>query len=327
MKIVFYNVREFDELPMMEKLSRQYGMEFVYTTEALSDANIGLAEGCQGFCSTPCKMTEEWIDRLNAYGVKYFFCRSIGFDHLPLEYMKKYGMKATNSPYPPECVANYAIMLILMATRRVNETMRRAALMDYTLKGKMGRDLGDLTVGVIGTGNIGATVIRHLSGFGCRILAHSRHENEELKKYAEYTDLDTLYEQSDVITLHLASNSSTDHFINAEAIAKMKDGAILVNTARGTLIDSQALISALKAGKLGGAALDVFENEAPLIYIDNTNNVIDNDAVTILRSMPNVILTPHMSFYTETTVYNMVDKAFLSAKYYEEGKESPFQVN
>lgn len=327
MKIAFYALREYDELKFLKQYSEQYGMEYVYTTESINADNISLAEGCQGFCSPPCLMKTEWIDRLNDYGVKYFFCRSIGFDHLPIEYMKRYNMKVTNSPYPPECVANYAIMLILMATRKVNETMRRAALMDYSLKGKMGRDLGDLTVGVVGTGHIGSTVIRHLSGFGCRILTHSRHENEELKKYATYVDVDQLLSESDVITLHLASNTSTDHFINAETIAKMKDGVILVNTARGSLIDSQALISSLKTGKIGGAALDVFEDESALIYKDNTDRVIDNDAVTILRTMPNVIFTPHMSFYTETTVSNMVEKAFISALCYEQGKESPFQIN
>lgn len=326
-KVAFFALRPFDEQPILERYSKQYGIEYTYTSEYPNESNLSIAEGCQAFCCPPCTMTEEWIDRLHEYGVKYFFCRSIGFDHLPLEYMKKYGMLVSAAPYPPECVANYAIMLMLMTTRKMNQTMIRANIQDYTLNGKMGRDISGLTVGVIGTGHIGATVIRHLQGFGCRILCYNRHPNAEIAKIAEYVDLDTLYKESDVISLHMASNASTFHLIDAEAISKMKEGVIIVNTARGTLIDTNALIDALESGKVGGAGLDVYEDETPLFYIDHMRNVIDNRNFNILRSMPNVICSPHNAFYVQSTIENMIEKPLISAKCYEDGVENPFQVN
>jgi len=326
MKIAFYALRPFDELPFVEKYCKEYGYDFVWTSEYPNKDNLSMAEGCQAFSCTPCEMTEEWAETLYNYGVRYMLCRAIGFDHLPMEYMKKKGMKATTSPYPPECVANYAIMLILMTSRKMNETMLRARVQDYSLKGKMGKDLSEMTVGVLGTGNIGATVIRHLAPFGCRILTSSRRENPELKQYAQYVDMDTLLAESDIITVHMASNAQTYHTINAESIKKMKDGVILINTSRGALVDTQALIDGLKSGKISEAGIDVLEDERNLYYVDRTGDVIDNDPFNILRSLPNVILTPHTAFYTETTVRNMVEKGFIALKCYEEGKPNPYEV-
>jgi len=327
MKIAFYALRPFDELPLVEKYSAEYGIDFVWTTEYPNPGNLKLAEGCIAISCTPCEMRTEWVDTYHGLGVKYFLCRAIGFDHLPLEHLAKYGMKASNSPYPTDCVANYAIMLMMMAARKVNETMIRAAAQDFSLKGKMGRDISNLTVGVIGTGHIGSTVIRHLSGFGCRILTHSRRVNPGLEKLAEYVDMDTLYAESDIITLHTALNDATFHMINSESIAKMKDGVILVNTGRGPLVDTKALIAGLKSGKISEAAIDVFEDEAPLIYKNRMGEVIQDDDFNLLQSMPNVTVTPHVAFYTETTVQNMISKQFIAVDCYAKGLPNPYQVN
>lgn len=327
MKIAYYALRPFDELPMVKKYSEKYGYDYVWTTEYPSDSNLKLAEGCDAVSFTPCEIPTSFIDAWHECGVGHILLRSIGFDHVPMEYMKKYGMTTTAVTYPPDCVANYAVMLILMEIRNMKEIMYRSMVQDFTLKGKMGRDMTELTIGVIGTGHIGAAVIRNLSGFGCRILTHSRRERDEIKKYAEYVDMDTLFAQSDVITIHTASNQDTYHMINSDTIAKMKDGVIIVNTARGAVIDTRALIAGLKSKKVGGAALDVLEDEQNLYYVNRMGDVIDNDELNILRSFPNVICSPHTAFYTETTVRNMIEKGYIALSSYEKGETNPFEVH
>lgn len=326
MKIAFYALRDFDELPFAEKFRSQYGIDFVWTSEYPNADNLQLAQGCDTVSFTPCEITEDYVRQWHDCGVRYLSCRSIGYDHIPGAFAKSLAMHVTTSPYPTSCVANYALMLILMTTRRMQQTMIRAAAQDYTLKGKMGRDIGDLTIGVIGTGSIGRLLISHLSGFGCRVLAYDIYQNEAVKQQAEYVDLATLYAQSDVISLHLPAMPATHHMINAETIAQMRDGVIIVNTARGSLIDSAAMIAALKSGKIGGAALDVLENENGLYYYNRMGDHIDNDELAMLRSFPNVIVSPHTAFYVESTVANMVEKSFLPLVYEQKGESCPFEI-
>lgn len=326
MRIAFFALRKFDELELCEKYSKLYNIDFNWISNYPNLENLSLAKGCDAISIVPCEITHEYIDKLYSYGVKYILCRSIGFDHLPIDYIKEKGMKISTVSYPPECVANYAIMLMLMTTRKMNQILIRAAAQDYSLKGKMGKDISDCTVGVIGTGSIGSCVIRHLSGFGCKILAYNRHINKEVEKYAKYTDLDTLFTQSDIISLHVASNKDTYHLVNNETINKMKDGVIIINTARGTLIDSKALIKNLKNGKIASAGLDVIEDENGLYYHNRGGDVIDNDELTMLRSFPNVIVSPHTAFYTETTVENMIEKTFAAMLAYKDGVSNPYEI-
>lgn len=326
MKIAFYALRAFDELAFAERFSKQYGIDFVWTEEYPNADNLELARGCQGVSCTPCEMKEEWVRTFHGYGVQYMLTRAIGYDHLPAKLIKELGMRISTSPYPTSCVANYALMLILLTTRKFQQTMIRAAAQDYTLKGKMGRDIGDCTVGVLGTGRIGQLLIKHLSSFGCKILAYDKYPNSEAAKYAEYVDLPTLYAQCDVISLHVPSNDETFHMINHDAMEQMKDGVIIINTARGSLIDSQAFIANLKSGKIGGAGLDVIENEAGLYYYNRMGDHIDNDELAMLRSFPNVIVSPHTAFYVESTVSNMVEKSFIALDYFRKGEPSPFEI-
>lgn len=201
-------------------------------------------------------------------------------------------------------------MLMLMCCRNICHILDRARIQDYTLKGKMGKDLSDCTVGIIGTGQIGKTVIKHLSGFGCKLIAYDIYPNEEVKQYAEYVDLETLYRESDVISLHTPATADNYHMLNERAFEQMKRGVIIVNTARGTLIDADALIQAVESGKIGHAALDVLENEDGLYYINRMGDAIQNRQLAILNSFPNVILSPHTAFYTEKVVWDMAFKTF-----------------
>ena len=252
MKIMFYTLRPFDEQQYCEPYKQQYGIDYTGTPGVPTPENLHLAEGCDAVSTNPCAIRPEYLEAWARMGVKYLPCRSIGYDHIPLDTAKKLGMRISHSHYPPEGVANYTIMLILMCTRKMNQIMLRANVQDYSLPGKMGRDISDCTVGVIGTGKIGQTVIRNLSGFGCKMLAYDLYPNDAVKKYADYVTLDELYARSDVITLHTNATAENHHLINADAIAKMKDGVLLVNTARGTLIDPDALVTGLECGKIGG---------------------------------------------------------------------------
>ena len=258
--------------------------------------------------------------------MKYLLCRSIGYDHVDLHKAKELGMKVSNVSYPPSGVANYAIMLMLMLQRRITQILARADLQDYSLKGKIGRDMSFSSVGVIGTGRIGRTVIEHLSGFGCKIYCYDPYQNEEVKKYAEYVSLDELYAKSEVITLHTNATEENHHLLNAEAFAKMKDGVLIVNTARGKLIDTDALVEALESGKVGGAALDVLEKEDGLYYYNRIGDVIANRDMALLRSFPNVIMSPHTAFYTQQAISHMVGSCFEAAEAFEKGEKTVHEV-
>ncbi|MBQ4123516.1 lactate dehydrogenase [bacterium] len=327
MKIAFFSLRKFDELTLLQEFKEKYNIDFVCTGEYPNAENLKLAQGCDAISVVPCKFTEEYVDIISSLGVKYVLARSIGYDHLPLNYLREKGLRVSSVTYPPECVANYAIMLMLMATRKVKQIMQRAVCQDYSLRGKMGKDISDCTIGIVGTGNIGNCVIKHLSGFGTKILAYNKFgETEETKKYAEYVDLETLYKNSDIISLHVSSNEETYHMINDDSINKMKDGVIIINTARGTLIDSNALIKGIKSQKIGAVGLDVIEDETGLYYYNHSSDVLNNDELAILNSFPNVIVTPHTAFYTETTVRNMLEKTFKSLVHFSKNDDNPYEI-
>lgn len=326
MKILFYFLRPFDELAYCERFSREYGIEFAWTPDYPTPENAALAAGCDAVCTTPCDMGAPMLERFAALGVKYLPCRSIGYDHIDLKRAKELGMRVSNVSYAPSGVANYAVMLMLMCLRKMLPIMKRAEIQDFGLKDKMGRDISNCTVGVIGTGRIGRTVLQSLSGFGCRLLAYDVHESEEAKKYAEYVDLDTLLAESDILTLHTNATGANHHLIDAAALAKCRDGVILVNTARGSLIDSAALIEALHSGKVGAAALDVLEQENGLYYYDLQGKVIQNDELALLRACPNVILSPHTAFYTDDAVESMVRGAFESVRCFAEGRPNAHEI-
>lgn len=326
MKILFYALRPFDELQYCEPNREKYGIDYKWTEEVPSPENLHLAEGYDAVSTNPCEIRPEYLEAFAQMGVKYLPCRSIGYDHIPLDTAKQLGLRVSHSHYPPEGVANYTIMLMLMATRKMNQIMLRAAAQDYSLPGKMGKDLSNCTVGVIGTGKIGSTVIRHLAGFGCKILAYDLYPSDEVRTYAQYVSLEELYAQSDVITLHLNATAENYHLIDEAAIEKMKNGAILINTARGTLIDPDALIHGLESGKLGGAGLDVVEDENGICYYNRAGEALPNRELNLLRSFPNVIVSPHTAFYTDVNVASMVQSAFEAVADFAAGRDNPCEV-
>ncbi len=307
MKIAAYNYRDFDEAPYFEKFGRQYGAEIVPIRETPTPENATLAEGCEGVSVITTPITEDIIQIWKAAGVKHISTRTIGYDHVDVEAAEKYGMAVSNVTYSTGSVADYTVMLILMALRKMKSIIKRAEGMDYSLVGSIGKEIGDLTIGIVGTGKIGTHVMRNLSGFGCRLIAYDLCENEEAKKYGDYCSLEELFKTSDVITFHTPATESSFHMVNKESIETMKDGVILINTARGSIIDTPAFIDAVERGKIGAAALDVIEKELGIFYGDYKYQVIGHREMSILKDLPNVLMLPHMAFYTENAISDMVE--------------------
>ena len=247
-KVFFYTLRPYDEQGILEDLAKQRGIEYGYTEAYPTMENAQLAAGYDAVSLTPCDMSAPMLQRFHDLGVKAICCRSIGYDHVDLEKARELGMKVSNVDYPPNGVANFAIMLMLMSLRKAGHILKRGELQDYSLKGKIGRDISNCTVGVIGTGRIGQTVLKHLSGFGCELLAYDLYQNDEVKKIAKYVPLETLIAESDVITLHTNATEENHHLLNADAFAKM-DGCEVVYT--GTYntneTDFNAILTAAKA--------------------------------------------------------------------------------
>lgn len=326
MKVAVFNYREFDEKKWFDQYSEELGMELVICHDAPDLSNIELARGCECANIITSQITRELMAKFHEVGVQYLATRTIGYDHIDLEAAREYGIHVANAPYGPNGVADYAVMLILMSLRNMKRILERTNIQDYTLKGCLGKELKDLTVGVIGTGRIGKTVVQDLIGFGCRILAYDLYPSEEVKKHAEYVDLDTLFAQSDVITLHTPLTEQNYHLISHENMAKMKDGVVIVNTARGSLIDIPALIGEIENGKIGAAALDVVENEFGLYYYDHKSDILKNRDLAILRGFPNVTVSHHMAFYTENAIHTMVADSLIGCRRFVDGTENPWQV-
>lgn len=326
MKLFVYTMREFDEKPYFDQWCQKLGVEYSYSTDYPEMDNLELAKGYDAISFTPVSMGEDKIRRLHELGVKCLACRSIGYNHVDMDTVRELGMSVTHLFYPPSGVANYAIMMMLMCCRRMRQIMERNIVQDFTLEGKLGIELSNCTVAVLGTGKIGATVIKHLSGFGCKLMAYDKYPNPEVAKFAQYADLETIWKEADIITLHMAANDENYRIINADSLSKMKKGVILINTARGVLVDTNALIDAIEEGKVGAAALDVLEKEDGLYYADLKAKPICNREMAILKAFPNVILTPHTAFYTDEAVEHMVMNTVKGVVACESGEENPFLV-
>lgn len=326
MQVTVYSCRKFDEEELFHKYSGELGLKLVLCPDAPSLDNVHLTKGSKCVDILTTVVDAKLLKAFKENGVEYVTTRTIGYDHIDTETAKTEGIHVGNAPYGPHGVADYAVMLILMSIRKMKRILERGGIQDYTLAGLQGRELKDMTVGVIGTGRIGQCVISNLSGFGCKILAYDLYEKEEVKKHAEYVTLDELFEKSDVITLHTPINESNHHLIGKDSIEKMKDGVVIVNTARGGLIDSKALIEGIVSGKIGAAGLDVVENEFALYYYDRKSDVLDNQDLMVLRGFPNVTVSHHMAFYTDDYLHTVIKDSLMSCKLFMSGEKNPWEV-
>ncbi|WP_123053906.1 D-isomer specific 2-hydroxyacid dehydrogenase family protein [Clostridium sp. JN-1] len=314
MKLLAFEVRN-DEKAYFKKYALEYQCEITCISDPLTHDNLPMVQGYDAVSILGRSyITADLQDKLAEHGIKCCVTRTIGYNQIDVEHAHEIGLKIANSNYPPTGVADYTVMLILIALRNYKQAMWRGNVNDYSLNGLQGRELHTLTVGIIGTGRIGQCVIKNLSGFGCKILAYDMYENDTVKKYAEYTDLDTIISSCDIISLHTPLLESTYHIINQEKINHMKDNVVLINCARGELMDIDALIYGIESQKISALALDVIEGEDGIYHQDKRSDIISNEKMAYLRQFPNVTMTQHMAFYTDTAVSSMVNCAIKSAR-------------
>lgn len=307
-----------DEAVLFREMAPRCGVLPTITEAAVSKANIDLAFGNRCISvghKTP--ITNPALLALSQAGVRYISTRSIGHNHIDVAYAEGVGISVENVAYSPDSVADYTLMLMLMAVRNAKSMIRRADLHDYRLHDVRGKELRDLTIGVIGTGRIGAAVMDRLRGFGCCVLAY----DSRPKNSADYVPLDELLQLSDIVTLHIPLNADTHHLLNRQRIAQMKYGAFIINTGRGSLLDTGALISALASGSLGGAALDVLEGEEGIFYADCRNKPIENEPLWQLQKLPNVLISPHTAYYTDHALSDTVENSLINCLNFEFGEQ------
>ncbi|HEX6336531.1 MAG TPA: D-lactate dehydrogenase VanH [Jiangellaceae bacterium] len=303
-----------DEAILFREMAPRFGVAPTITEAAVSEANIELAykRRCISI-GHKTRVTNPTLLALSRAGVKYVSTRSIGYDHIDVKYAESVGISVGNVAYSPDSVADYTLMLMLMAVRHVKSVIRRVDIHDYRLIDARGKELRDLTVGVIGTGRIGSAVMDRLRGFGCRVLAH----DSRPKTAADCVPLDELLRQSDIVTLHTPLTAKTHHLLNHLRIKQMKHGSYIVNTARGSLLDTEALIPALESGRLGGAALDVLEGEEGIFYADYRGKPIESKALLRLQRLPNVLITPHTAYYTDHALSDTVKNTLINCLNFE----------
>ncbi|MCA9245522.1 MAG: 2-hydroxyacid dehydrogenase [Planctomycetales bacterium] len=307
MKIAFYSTKPYDRRFFAEAGS-EAGHEIEFLECRLDSYTAPLAAKFEAVCAfVNDTLDAQVLEQLAAAGVRLIALRCAGFNNVDLEAAARWRLTVARVPaYSPHAVAEHAIALLLALNRNVHRAHNRIREGNFSLDGLLGFDLYGRTAGVVGTGKIGACVVRILAGFGCRVLAFDPYPNHECEQNgATYVDLDELLAESDVVSLHCPLTPQTHHLIDARAIERMKDYVTLINTSRGALIDTPAVIDALKRGKIGYLGLDVYEEEGDLFFEDLSNQVIQDDVFARLTTFPNVIVTGHQAFFTREALENI----------------------
>ena len=303
-----------DEAVLFRELAPHLGVLPRITEAAVSEGTVDLAFGNRCISvGHKNHVTDSTLLALSQVGVRYISTRSIGYDHIDVRYAESVGISVENVSYSPDSVADYTVMLILMAVRHAKSMIRRADTHDYRLNDVRGKELRDLTIGVIGTGRIGAAVMARLRGFGCRILAYDNRP----KAGAHYVPLDVLLQLSDIVTLHTPLTAETHHLLDRARIEQVKHGAFVINTGRGALLDTEALVQALESGRLGGAALDVLEGEEGIFYADCRGKHIESKVLLRLQELPNVLVSPHTAYYTDHALGDTVKNSITNCLEFE----------
>ena len=304
-KVAFFDAKAYDK-PSFDRYGSLQDVRFKYLETKLNEDTVDLARGCDAVCVfVNDTVNAAVIDRLYEYGVRLIALRSAGYNNVDLQ--AAFGkIHVVHVPaYSPYAVAEHAIALLLTSVRRIHKAYNRTREFNFSLNGLTGFDFHGKTVGVVGTGKIGRIFIDICRGFGMNVIAYDRFPAKD--SGITYVSLEELLEQSDIISLHYPLTDETRHMINAEAIGKMKKGVVIVNTSRGALIDAEALLEGIKARKIGAACLDVYEEEADVFFEDRSGHILNDDLLSRLISMPNVIVTSHQAFLTEEALNNIAE--------------------
>ena len=328
MKVTVFSAHKF-ELEQLEKANQgKHELKFINTY--LTPETAILATGSEAvslFVND--NASAEVLKILKEGGVRYIALRSAGYNHVDLEKAKELGFRVGYVPdYSPYAVAEHTVALMLALNRKIVRSNNRVRDLNFSLDGLTGFDMNGKTAGIVGTGKIGAIVAKILNGFGCKLLGFDLNPDEKMiREYGmTYADLDTLYEQSDIITLHVPLNPHTHYLINEEKIAKMKRGVMLINTSRGGLVQTKAVINALKTGQVGYLGLDVYEEEKGLFFEDHSENILQDDTIARLLTFSNVIVTSHQGFLTKTALQNIADATIYNIDCWETGKRGDHEL-
>lgn len=307
MKIAFYDTKPYDK-ESFDKYKEKYDVSFKYFETKLNEDTTELAKGFDGVCIfVNDTVNTNVIDALYNMGVKQVYLRCSGFNNIDMKYAKDKLHIMRVPAYSPYAVAEHAIALLLTLVRRTHKGYIRSRDFNFSLNGLTGFDLYNKTVGVIGTGKIGEVFINICRGFGMKVLAFDKYPKKDLENgdTIRYVDMDTLLKSSDIISLHCPLTDETQYIINEKSLKNIKKGVIIINTSRGALVDTEALLNGIKSRKIGGACLDVYEEESDVFFEDNSGHIMDDDILARLISMPNVILTSHQAFLTEEALQNI----------------------
>lgn len=328
MKLAVYSTKQYDR-KYLDRVNQDYGYQVEYYDFMLSPQTVKTAEGFDAVCIfVNDDGGREVLTELAALGVKIVALRCAGFNNVDLDAAKALGIAVVYVPaYSPEAVAEHTVGMMMSLNRRIHRAYQRTRDANFSLEGLIGFNMHRRTAGIIGTGKIGVATLRILKGFGMRLLAFDPYPNPQAQALgAEYVDLKTLYAESDVISLHCPITPENHHLLNEAAFAQMKDGVMVINTSRGGLIDSQAAIEALKQQKIGALGLDVYENERTLFFIDNSNDVIQDDVFRRLSACHNVLFTGHQAFLTEEALTSIAGTTLQSLRQISLGEECPFAL-
>lgn len=306
MKIAVFSTKSYDEDYLASANEGRHELSFF--NARLTPETMSLAQGYEVVCVfVHDRLCQEVIQYLAQHGCKLIALRCAGYNNVDLDAALEWELPVVRVPaYAPEGVAEFTVGLILALNRKYHKAYARVRDANFSLKGLLGFNLNSKTVGVIGTGKIGRAFTKIMLGFGCHVLAHDPYPIEDLvHRGVQYTELDTLFERSDIISLHCPLTQHSRKMINQDTLHKMKEGVMIINTSRGELIDTSAVIEGLKSGKIGHLGIDVYESEEGIFFEDHSSSIMQDDNLARLTTFPNVIVTSHQAFFTQEAMHNI----------------------
>ncbi len=329
MKIIFYGTREYDHYYFdVLAADPDYGCEIKFLAANLDVDTAPLARGGDAVCAfVNSDCSAPVLEELAKADIRLLLMRCAGFNNVDLHAAARLGITVLRVPgYSPEAVAEHAMALAQAANRRICKAYIKVRNNNFALDGLLGYNLYGTTAGIVGTGRIGAAMARICHGYGMTVLAYDQYKNPSLEGIVRYVELDELLRTADLVSLHCPLTADTHHLINARTIAMMRDSAILVNTSRGALIDTDALIAALRQRKFAGVGLDVYEDEDDQVFEDFSDNILQNEVVPVLLSFPNVVITSHQAFFTRTALQSIAIVTMENARAFARGEKLVNQV-
>lgn len=328
MKVAVFSTKPYDR-QFLASANANHQHELVYYEVRLNRETVKVAAGYETICVFVNDVLDaQVIKTLAEHGTKLIALRCAGFNNVDLIAAADAGITVVRVPaYSPYAVAEHTVTMMLSLNRRVYRAYNRVRESNFSLDGLLGFDLNGRAIGLIGTGQIGMVVARVMRGFGCRVLAADPYPNEAIAALGvEYTDLNTLFTESDIISLHCPLTPETHHIVNAETLTQMKDGVMIVNTSRGALVDSLAMIEGLKSGKVGYLGMDVYEEEADLFFEDLSGKILQDDVLARLMTFPNVLITSHQAFFTRDALQNIADTTLDNISFFFNDGSTPNAV-